>query len=81
MVAHGLRILNYCLPDGRKQGGREGEMEKEEEGASKQHIYICISTLDLAGKTNCLHKHSRGVASITYFSAAQTLENDSPIFS
>lgn len=23
MVAHGLRILNYCLPDGREEGGRD----------------------------------------------------------
>lgn len=82
MVAHGLRILNYCLPDGRGEGRRrEGVVgEEEEEGASKQHIYICISTLDLVirQKTNCLQKHSRGIASITYFPAAQTLANDSP---
>lgn len=26
---------------------REGGIVEEEEGASKQHIYICISTLDL----------------------------------
>lgn len=44
MVAHGLRILNYCLPDGREGGGRG---RGRGGGTSKQHIYICISTLDL----------------------------------
>lgn len=45
MVAHGLRILNYCLPDG-KEEEREGWMDGG--GVSKQHIYICVSILDLA---------------------------------
>lgn len=46
MVAHGLRILNYCLPDGREEGGSEGEIveEEEEEGggfeAAYLHLYI-----------------------------------------
>ena len=60
---------------------REGGLAEEEEGASKQHIYICISTLDLVirqRKNQLPPKHSRGIASITYFPAAQTLENDSP---
>lgn len=48
MVAHGLRISNYCLPDGREEGKREGGIEGGGGGgASEPHIYICISTLHL----------------------------------
>lgn len=51
MVAHGLRIFNYCLPDGRDEEKREGGRDRRGGGggggACEQHIYICISTLHL----------------------------------
>lgn len=51
MVAHGLRIFNYCLPDGRDgekwEGGRDRRGGGGGGGACEQHIYICISTLHL----------------------------------
>lgn len=54
MVAHGLKIKNYCLAD-----GREGERKREGGGASEQPIYICIkeSTVRIITwkKISCLH--------------------------
>lgn len=79
MVAHGLRILNYCLPDGREEGGRDCRGGGGGFQAAYLHLYINPGfSNQTEEKTNCLQKHSRGIASITYFPAAQTLENDLP---
>lgn len=67
-------IKNFQLLSARwKRRREEGGRDRRGGGASEQHIYICISTLHLVirGKKPSA---SGGLACITYFPAAQTLQ-------
>lgn len=76
MVAHGLRIFNYCLPDGneeKREGGTEEEEKEEEAPLSSIFTSVYQPCIWWSEEKNplCLKILWRRVW-ITYFPALQT---------